>query len=281
MVNADTLIVPLSDFQTGSNYALFPNRHWSGKAGTTHFPNHRQNIIYSQFIKFTDAVRAERENKRLVVVVNGDSIEGVHHNNVDVCTRDLNDQADLHIELINKFAELVEWQAGDLLYYVIGTETHTDNLEYDIAEEAGAQQLADGSYAADHLCLNVNGRELWFVHQGKGAGAGANEGNAMRNWLRDIYFDALKAETRPPDVIYSAHFHQPTYQTYVANSNMTFKLVHGIVSPSWQLKTRFAYKVAAVARNRIGGVTQLITADGNIHTPTFTVCETESMTKVL
>jgi hypothetical protein len=275
----DALIVPLSDFQTGSNYALFPDRYWEGKNGNTHSPTSRQKAIYQQFIKFTDEVRAERVGKRLVVVVNGDSIEGVHHNNMDVCTRDLNDQADLHIELINKFAELVDWQAGDLLYYVIGTETHTNNLEYDIAKEAGAQQFFDGSYATDHLCLTVNGRELWFVHQGKNAGAGANEGNALRNWLRDIYFDALKAETRPPDVIYSGHFHQPTYQTYVANSNMTFKMVHGIVAPSWQLKTRFAYKVAAVARNRIGGVTQVVTTDGDIRIPKFCVCETESVTR--
>jgi hypothetical protein len=279
MPNTDALIVPLSDFQTGSNYALFPNRNWAGKNGNTHFPNSKQEAIYKQFVLFCEQVKQERKGKRLVVVMNGDAIEGVHHNNVDVCTRDLNDQAKLHIELVIAFKKAVGWQRGDKLYYVRGTETHTKDIEDDISDHVGAEQFADGSYIADHLCLTINGRELWFVHEGKRAGEGANEGNALRNWLKDIYYDALKAKIKPPDVVYSGHVHQPTYQPFAGNDNMTFHLMHGVILPSWQVKTRFAYRVAPVARNRIGGVTQVITASGDIRMPKFCVCETESVTR--
>lgn len=281
MPNTDALIVPLSDFHSGSNYALFPDRFWEGKNGNNHTPTARQKLIHEQFVKFTDLIAAERKGKRIVTVIDGDAVEGCHHNNVDVCTRDINDQADLHVELINAYKKRVKWQRGDKLYYVLGTETHVSDVEHEIAEQVGAEQLPDGGYVANHLELTVNSRTLWFVHEGKRAGTGANEGNGLRNWLRDIYFDSLKARTFPPDVVYSGHVHQPTYNTYIANDDMTFRVLHGVVLPSWQCKTRYAYKVAPVARNHIGGVMQEITAGGDIRPPQFCVIEGESVTRVI
>lgn len=52
---------------------------------------------------------------------------------------------------------------------------------------------------------------------------------------------------------------------------MAFKIIHGVILPSWQQKTRYAWQAAPVARNKIGGVYQEIKADGTICNPVFSV----------
>lgn len=279
MKNADTLIAVISDMHSGSNRALFVNRFWEGKNEINHTPTSKQQLIRSKWEEYIQSVNESRKGRRLVVVHNGDAIEGVHHRSVDVCTHDLDDQAGIHEELILEFKKGVDWKRGDELYYVLGTETHTLDIEHEIAKKVGGHQFDDGSYATNHLSLAINGRELWFVHKGKNAGVGPNEGNAIRNWTRDIYFQALKHHKPVPDIIYSGHVHNPTYTTYVANEEMKFRTIHGIILPSWQTKTRFAYGVAPVSYNIIGGVHQTITASGDIREPIFKTCETDSMTR--
>jgi hypothetical protein len=275
----DVLQVLLSDMHTGSNRALFISREWHGK-NTSHVPRTNQIQIRTQFEKFMDYVKETRKGKRVVLINDGDAIEGVHHNNVDVCTRDTLEQADIHIELMCEFQKRISWQAGDLLYYVQGTEVHTGDIEDYIGRELGAQQHPDNLYATNHLELNVYGVVSHFVHHGSAAGKGANEGNGLRNWLRDMYFDYMKAEQRAPDIIYNGHVHNPTYNTFVVGHKMKFRTIHGVILPSWQEKTRHAYKVAPIAKNKIGGVTHEIKADGTIGVPVFNVMETKQMQSV-
>lgn len=277
----DALVVVLSDMHSGSNSALFPDRFWSGKNGLNHTPTSRQQMIFKQFEAFAEYVRETRKNKRVVLVHDGDAIEGVHHNNVDVCTRDVNEQADLHVELMNLFMKTIGWTKGDLLYYVSGTDTHVGDMEDGIASELGAVQTDDDLFAHDHIQITVNGQPIWFVHHGPKAGKGANEGNALRNWLRDIYWDAVKEHEIAPAMIFTGHVHQPTYNAYIANDGGEYKMLHGVICPSWQAKTRYAYKAAPVARNKIGGVAVEVRADGEIKIPVFKVAETESMKKVV
>ena len=276
----DTLLVPLADFHTGSNLALFPNRFWEGKNGINHTPTSNQEKIYQHFEIFCKTVLERRKDRRLIVVVDGDSIEGVHHTSIDVATRDLDEQQHLHIELIDDFRKRVKWQRGDLLYYTRGTELHTTEKENEIAMGAGAQQAASGAYVYDHLELNINGVLVWFVHHGPGAGKGANEGNNLRNWLKDIYWESIKAKSVAPDLTITGHVHTPSYSSYIVHSGGKYRTMHGIILPSWQAKTRYAYKVAPVATNKIGGVTIVISAAGDIRTPNFVIAETESISTI-
>lgn len=276
MPNKDTLLVLLSDMHSGSNFALFPDRTVKLKGGGNHTPNSDQQLIYARWLKFIDEVSKERKGRKVILVNDGDAIEGHHHKNTDA-VRDIDDQCEIHIELMNQFQKGIGWQRGDALYYVRGTETHTTAKEEDLAEEMGAIQHANGEYIADHLELNINGRVAWFIHEGSTAGNGANEGNALRNWLRNVYFDALKDHEEPPDAVYSGHVHTPAYQVYIASDNGQPRMVHGIILPSWQKKTRFAYKVAPVAKNRIGGTMQLYTAGGDIRIPYWSVDKMDSM----
>ena len=277
----DVLLVPMSDMHSGSNNALFVNRFWEGMQGVNHVPTDTQRKIYNHFVEVTKKIRIARKDRTLVIVHDGDAVEGVHHNNVDVATRNVGEQSDIHTEIMLDFKDRVDWQKGDKLYYVTGTETHTGDVENKLAEMVGAQQYDDNLYVANHLELVIHDLSIWFVHHGKSAGAGANEGDGIRNWLRDIYWDAKKANKTPPSMVISGHVHQPTYNTYVVNDNGIFKTVHCVICPSWQAKTRYAYKVSPVAKNVIGAVQIEIRADHEIKTPLFLTMETESIRKIV
>jgi len=267
--NKDTLQVVISDTHTGSNFALFLGKQWQG-INTNHSPTHAQDEIRSHWLRFAAEVAGAREGRVVKLIVNGDSIDGDHHHSGDVCTVDEHEQADIHIDLMNEFEGLINWQAGDEIYYTKGTQTHTHNQENYIGSQLNAVMCGD-FYSWDFLPLETNGVLSWFVHHGPGAGVGANEGNVMRNWLRNIAFDGDKDGYRIPDILFTGHVHSPTYSTYIHRSGMIFKTIHGIILPSWQAKTRYAYMRSPVARNKIGGVYQVITADGIVSTPRFCV----------
>ncbi len=80
--------------------------------------------------------------------------------------------------------------------------------------------------------------------------------------MRTIYITELKDDESVPDIIYTGHVHQPYYAVVEIRNKMVFKIMHAIITPSWQLKTRYAYMVAPLAKNKIGGIYQLITGDG-------------------
>lgn len=265
----DTLIVGLADMHSGNNYALFVDRLWRGKDEKSHVSSNKQLQIREHWRDCIENLREARAGKKLVVIHVGDAIDGVHHRGNDVCTHDWNDQRDIHLELMDEFKRGINWQAGDQLYYVLGTEIHTLNIEYEIAEKAGAQQLESGAYATSHLELSVHGKRFWFIHQGKEMGKGANEGNAIRNWLRDTYYDCQKEGQQMADAIYSAHGHVPGGSIWQANEGMSYRLIWGVVCPSWQLKTRYGYRVAPVERNKVGITMQTVTASGDIRPPVF------------
>jgi hypothetical protein len=183
------------------------------------------------------------------------------------------EQADIHIDLMDYFLTASGYdRKTDQLFYVSGTEVHVGDKEDQIAKDLNAS----GKRAYDQLELEINGRLLWVAHHGKKKGAGANEGNSLRNYLRDLYLECQKVGQRPPDITFSGHVHTAAWNVYIARSKTSYHMIHGIITPSWQMKTRFAYQVAPMERNEIGAVFVEIAVDGQIHIPHFELMETKA-----
>ena len=272
--NTDALHVIISDLHTGSNNALFLDRAWHG-INTSHLPRSNQEKIRAQWNVFKKSVGVARKGKKVKLVVNGDAIDGDHHHSGDVCTLNMTEQSDIHIELMTEFQKEIDWDKGDELYYLKGTLVHTIEYENYIARELNAVPNGD-FYSWDYLSLNTNGAYSLFVHHGGGVSAGANEGNAQKNTLRNMQIEAMKDGTRPPDIVYSGHVHTPTYQTHTYRANgFDYRTMHYVITPSWQMKTRYAWMKAPINKNRIGGVIHEIKADGTITIPKFIVMTTE------
>jgi hypothetical protein len=268
----DTLIVVLSDTHSGGSTALFPNRYMQFKH-SDHKPSKLQRAMWKHFEKCAQYAREHRQGKRLIVIHNGDAIEGVHHGSLQAVTFIKDEQAEIHIELMDYFLTAADFnRETDQLFYVSGTEVHVGEKEDRIAKDLGA----NGKRAYDQLELEVNGKMLWIAHHGKKKGAGANEGNALRNFLRDQYLDCKKIDRRPPNILISGHVHTAAWNMYVAREKAGYHVVHGIICPSWQAKTRFVYKAAPMEVNEIGAVFLEIAADGQIGTPHFELMETKT-----
>ena len=260
----DVLIVSLSDMHSGSERALFPN--WEvvpeKRAGDSDPAPMKGSAIQHRIFKHFDYCAGEVKKisggKRLVVVNNGDAVEGAHHGTIQIMSPHPADQVKIHIELMEYFLDKCGFskKRGDELHYVSGTETHTGWTESGIVNHFS--HLSPGYHDDFRTC--INGREVWHTHHGGNAGDGQNEGDAYRNWLKRIYYNNLKGGKKQPDIVFTGHVHRPIYASYVQD----YHTIHGIIIPSWQLKTRYAYRAAPFQRNLIGMTITEITAGGDI-----------------
>ena len=270
----DTTLVVLSDLHSGSTKALFPNKLKQFKHGN-HTPTPDQRDMWKHFESCAKQIREIRKRKRLIIIHDGDALEGSHHGSHQVVTHNPVEQIDIHVELMDYFMREVRFKDEDKLYYVSGTETHTNDYEEQCAADLGAEQTAQGNHVYNKLELTVNGFTMWNVHHGPGRGKGANVGNALRNFLKNTYFDCLADGIKPPDMIISGHVHEPLFGAYIAWKGEKYHITYGIISPAWQSKSRFAYRVAPVSLNKIGLVHFDILASGDILPPKFILMANE------
>lgn len=273
---ADTLLCVLSDLHTGSSTALFPRTGYENSEGNLVSPNDRQKEIYPVFIRFAGEVAQARKGKRLIVVNLGDSVDGFHHGSMQESLFMEKDQCGAHVSLMMEFMKRVGFGKSDELYYVRGTEVHVGDTENDMAKELGAVPSAPKKYVHEILELNINGLVNVFAHHGKARGSGQNEGNGLRNFLRDIRDDREKDGMTRMDVLWSGHTHGHTWATHIKRMRGgEFHELHGIICPSWQAKTRFALGKVPMAVNSVGGTYARITVDGDICKPRFVVQTTK------
>ena len=264
-MNKDTILVSLSDMHSGSDRALFPNWDVSpmprvgDESPSPMRGSEKQKKIFAHFTSCASEIKKRAtKDKRLVIVNDGDAIEGIHHGTIQIMSPQIDDHVVIHTELMEYFLKQVGFsrKRGDELHYVTGTESHTAWKEGAIIKRF---DHLDAGYH-DELKLNINGRQVWYTHHGGTAGDGHSEGDGYRNWLKRIYFNNLKLGNKQPDVIFSAHVHKPIYSSYVQD----YHTIHGMILPSWQMKTRFAYRAAPFQRNDIGLNITEITKEGDI-----------------
>lgn len=260
MKDRDTYIVNLSDTHSGGSTALFPDYRMdfdhNGKFATNHDPTREQKAMFQHWLKCAEIVKAESKGKRIIIVHNGDALEGFHHGSIQTISPIASHQIQIHLEVFEAFLKKSGFSPknGDELHYTSGTESHTNWDEFGIAEHLNAQ-------FHDELQMSVNGKNLWWTHHGANSGKGANEGDSYRTWLKSIYWDCLREYRTKPDAVISAHYHKSIYQTYVQD----WHTIHGILLPSWQMKTRYAYRAAPFQRNDIGMSCLTVSAEGIIN----------------
>ncbi len=264
----------MSDLHSGSDTALTVDRVWRGQKTSDIYPTSAQKKIRTQFEKTAEEVKVNRKGIKVRLILNGDLLEGCHHGNTQIFTQDELEMAEISAELINEFKKKIDWNRGDEVYVTRGTTVHVKSLENFIGKEVGA--VMDGDfYVHNKLILNTNGVISCTAHTGPGVGKGQNEGNSLRNFMNNYYVTCTKDGLTCPSIFYFGHVHQPYYSVIEQREpGFKFRTLHGVITPSWQMKTTYALDKMPHARNRVGGVMQLITASGLIGTPQFSVMET-------
>jgi hypothetical protein len=274
----DIKLIPLADMHTGGTTALFPyydgtdttyppHQNMTGDGGwkfknRIYSPTGKQYQMFQHFKKCAEQIALERNKYRFIIVETGDSTDGEHHYTDQLATKNISEQNQVHVWLMEYFMAKIGFDKnkGDLLYIGAGTEVHTGDEEDIISVELAAEQLPNGANTFDFMSMDIYGRRFWFLHQGASAGRGFNSGNALYNWLRNQYFTCLESGRVMADCVISGHYHQSVHSVF---SRMD-REIHGVILPPFQLKTRFGYRVAAAELEGVGIRTIDISGDGVI-----------------
>lgn len=263
-----TVIAVCNDLHVGSPFAVSPAR-WLMHDGHEFHPNELQHIILAHWLACWTNVAKLRKGARLVVLVLGDVIEGVHHETTQVVTSRIDTQEAMAVAVIESALKIARFDnRRDVIRFAHGTPAHDGNGSASNERVARAVldlDANDGTPAAnDILRLVVNGVRFDATHKpGSGPGSRAHTlGNAFHGWLRSLYFSALEEGQLPPRYVLTAHHHQ--YLRRDVHATRGHVALTGIICPSWKVKDEYVYRVAPFALSSIGMLAFDVQLDGAV-----------------
>lgn len=237
-------ILVLSDTQVGSIWGLWPSEY-AMTDGTQRSQNKGQQYLWKTWLHLSHwlAEAQKRGDAHIVaVVLNGDLIDGKQRlqEALEAMTPNLVDQGRAFRICLDAF--LAPLTPRPTLYSVQGTEYHDEKsgtAVESLAEAIGAvpfESVGIGEYSGELLDLNVDGVVLNFLH-GISATAGLYRAVAID---REALWSAIAGkEGKVPkaDVIVRSHVHHFVHVEHESK--------HALITPCWQLQTRFMRRVSA------------------------------------
>jgi hypothetical protein len=263
-----TIVAVVNDLHVGSPFAISPAR-WLLHDRTEKRPNELQEHILAHWCACWGNVAKLRKGARLVIVVIGDAIEGLHHETTEITTSRIDTQEAMAVAVIESAMKIAKFSnRGDVIRFVNGTPAHdgcgSASLER-VARDVLDRDANDGTpSSANILRLNVNGVRFDVTHKpGSGPGSRAHTlGNAFHGWLRSLYFSALEEGQPPPRYVLTAHHHN--YLRRDVHATRGHVAMTGIICPSWKVKDEHVYRVAPFALSSIGMLAFDVQPDGAV-----------------
>ena len=244
-------IVVISDTHCGCRVGLCPPEGATLDDGGRYMPSKLQLKMWSYWREFWDKWVPEAcHHEPFILVHNGDIVDGVHHNSTTQISHNLEDQAEI---AYNCLAPIVDRAAA--YYQIRGTEAHVGNSAVDeerLAKRLGAKRNQQGQYARYDLWLKLGDRLIHFLHHIGTGGSSAYEATAIGKEMVESFVEAARWKEQPPDVTVRSHRHR-NYEVRMPTANG-----YGIsvVTPAWQLKTAYAFKIAGARLSppQLGGI---------------------------
>lgn len=227
----------------------------------------QKEVLLYQWRQAWQQIAEERKRSRLIVVMNGDQVDGNHHHTEQLVTNNIAEQQRMFAAVMQEALDTARFNAKkDILYSMSGTPAHGDNT----SEEAVGRILKskphtpptighDGRYAWPRLRLSVNGQIIDIAHEGAGVGRRMwTQENVLRSTIKSIYFDSIDAGKKPPRFYVRSHRHKWIDPQSFSGRQGT---ITGLITPAMQLKTEFAHKVAGDEILSTVGVAWLVIED--------------------
>ena len=241
------ILAILSDLHSGSTIGLMPPKVITDD-GMEIRQSQGQKWMWKLWLKYWRMIYELAGDDELHVIVNGDLIEGDHHNTTQIWSKRIKDQKDAAVECL-----LVPSNRCTQMYITRGTVTHvgeSGTVEDDIAKELGAYQLK----SHPHLELDVGGVRFDIAHHGASRGRRWwTQTNAWRHILHSEMIRSLEEGKKPPHYIVRSHVHKapPPVTERMDWRNVLYETT-GIITPAWQLKTEFGHKISNGELSDIG-----------------------------
>lgn len=263
-------IVVISDTHFGCQFGLCPPEGVRLDEDGRYLPNKGQRVVWAWWQEFWgEWIPQQLKGQPFDFVINGDTIDGSHHNSVTQISHNLADQKAMAVDVLSK--TIKDAKRIENVYVVRGTPAHvgeSSQYEEEIAKQIGAVKSKSGQYARFDLWKRIGDYHLvHFLHHVGTTSSSAHESSAVNAELASEFVEAARWGEQPPTVIVRSHRHRAIEIRLPAKSGY----VTSAVTPAWQLKTPFCYKVAGarLAPPQIGGM--IIKADphGGIYTNMF------------
>lgn len=231
--------IVISDTHFGCQLGLCPPKvKLEQKGDYTH--SKLQKKVWQMWNEFWDKyVPLWTKGDDYILIHNGDIIDGVHHNAVTQITQNLEVQRSIAYEVMKPIVDLPKCKK---YYQIKGTEAHVGKSAQE--EEALAKMLnatpdKNGNYARWDLWLKLCSSLIHFTHHVGNTNSASYESTAVYKEMVEAFNEAGRWGDRPPDVVVRSHRHRQ-FETRIATQNG-----YGIflVTPCWQLKTPFSYRI--------------------------------------
>lgn len=243
-------VIVVSDLHCGCRLGLCPPSVDLDDGGT-YKASKLQNKIWAWWNEFwTKWVPDVTHGEDYTVVINGDPLDGVHHQSVTQISQNITDQIRIAKQALGPVVERCKGR----FYMIRGTEIHGGKSGQDeekLAEMLGAVKDKEGRFARWELWLRVGKALCHFTHHIGTTGRTHYETSAVMAEMAEMLVEAGRFGLEPPDVIVRSHRHRcievklPTSLSYG----------YSFTTAGWQLKTPFAYRIAGgrVTTPQIGG----------------------------
>lgn len=241
------LIVIISDLHVGSSIGLCSEKGMTLDDGGIYKPSKIQAGIYKCFQRFVEMAKAVKAETK-ILVINGDLVDGDHHNTVALASNNIQTQEAAAIGILKPVAAFF-----DRVYVVRGTEAHTGPgaaSDERIAQAIGAQQTEDGLYSFWQLWLNCDDITLNIAHNIGTASSAAYESSAPMRELVAAIVEAGQWHTALPDVVIRSHRHR-YIKVAIPSADGEIQIA---ITPGWQMRTPFVERVNRFSIPQIGGL---------------------------
>jgi hypothetical protein len=255
VVSARTLIV-VSDTHSGCRVGLHPDYPMRVDGGGQYSPSAFQQGLWRWWREFWDVwVPEVTKGETFDLVHNGDAIDGVHHRSTTQISQNIEDQVRIAEACLAPAVEQCT-TSGGTYFHIRGTEAHVGQSgEYEerLARSLGAAPNGEGQHARFDLWKRVGDKCLvHLLHHIGTTGSAAHEASAVNAELTAMYVEAARWGKEPPDFIVRSHRHR----SIAVDLNSAKGYAAAIVTPAWQGKTPFTFKVpgARISEPQIGGI---------------------------
>lgn len=255
-------LIVVSDTHCGCRLAICPPGPHRLDDGGTYSPSDFQKKLYALWREFFDEwVPEVTRGEPYDLVHNGDAIDGVHHNSTTQISHNIEDQIDIAERLL--LPEVEKCRAlGGTYYHIRGTEAHvgkSGSHEESLARRLGAKPNEHGQHARYDLwkrvgkpTKRVKAPLVHLLHHIGTTSSAAHESSAVNAELTAEYVEAARWNREPPDFIVRSHRHR----SIAVDLDSAKGYAAAIVTPAWQGKTPFVWKVpgARVSEPQVGGI---------------------------
>ena len=249
-------LVVISDTHCGCRLGLCPPEPVPLDDGGSYLASDFQQKVWALWEEFWgEWVPLTTRGEPFDLVHNGDIIDGVHHNSTTQISHNIEDQFEVARRVMRPVIKRC-LESGGTYYHIRGTGAHVGQssiYEEQLAKQLGAQPNTEGQHARYDLWKRVGDRCLvHLLHHIGTTGSSAYESSAVMAEMTAEYVQAARWGKEPPDFIVRSHRHR----SIAVDLNSSKGYAAAIVTPAWQGKTPFAWKIpgARLSEPQFGGI---------------------------